>query len=189
MKNKWIFVLLLGISWGVLAEEEQNAFSSFVEPLEECPYTWSDFLMGKSCSSFLNGKQTEAISTSLTQMMHSYCAQQPIRAWADLLTTFRQNKRDLLINETLKKGHPFFRYLKVLPILLFDVSHLSPTGQTLSDQLDRIQQAIQNKDPEQVLFLMQDLSPNQQLFLLPVFNEAQRLFDFQKLLQGKGKHE
>ena len=102
------------------------------------------------------------------------------------MITFRQNKKDLLINEKLKEGETILRYLKVIPLVFFDVHKTHPVGQTLQAQLDRIQNAIQNKDPEAVLLLMQDLLPAQQLFLMPLFNEAQRLTDFKNMLEKKG---
>ena len=81
-------------------------------------------------------------------------------------------------------------YIKAIPYYLFNIHNQHPQGGTLSAKLDRIQNAIQNKNPEQVILLMQDLSPNEQLFFMPLFNEANSLIDFKKLLsESEGNND
>ena len=186
MKIKGIVLLLWGISVSAMAQEvlpEMSVSPVADEPAEQLiTYTWSDFLMGKSCEDVFSSPN-ESYTTALNKLADTYCAN-PVQAWDNLLVIFRQGKKDLLVNEALKENH--LRYLKVIPLLFFDVYHRSPKGQTLADRLDRIQQAIQNKDPDRVLFLMQDLSPTQQLFLMPLFNEARQWADFKKMLEEGG---
>ena len=187
MKNIMIILFILGLSLVAGAQEEISegiSLSPQDEAVEQAPssYTWSDFLMGKSCE---DDATILDQSGTFNKLKHTYCMG-PIHAWEDLLITFRQNKKDLLINEKLKEGETILRYLKVIPLVFFDVHKTHPVGQTLQAQLDRIQNAIQNKDPEAVLLLMQDLLPAQQLFLMPLFNEAQRLTDFKNMLEKKG---
>ena len=100
-----------------------------------------------------------------------------------LLNTFYQNKKSLLIHEFIQKNGRWVGYIKVFPYLLFDVHMSSPKGSGLLAQLDRIQNAIQDKNPKNISDLIQGLSPEQQLFFMPVLNTAMDLLDFKTLLK------
>ena len=149
-------------------------------------YTWADFLQKESCQAdflilsklhFLTQEQEK-----LKNAMMTYCVSS-ISVWDDLLTIFRQNKKNLLMDQNAKEEWFVMRHIKSLPILLLDIHNSYPTGDTLTDKLDRIQNAVMNKKPEKILLFMQDLSPNQQLFFMPLFNEVTQLIDFKNVLR------
>ena len=127
-------------------------------------------------SPFLSVQQEE-----LKNKFQKYCIGR-ISIWESLLDTFCQNKKALLIYETLQQNGRWMGHIKTLRYYLFDIHALRPIGNDLSAQLDKIQNAIQNKDMNGVVHLMQNLSPKQQLFLMPVFNMATDLLDFKELL-------
>ena len=145
------------------------------------------FFTNKSCKSsfhqldkaaFLNEKQT-----ILKDQLQKYCLKK-ITIWESLLDNFRQNKKTLLIERTLKENGILLGYIKALPYRLFDWHNKTPTGISLNAKLDRIQNAILEKDLEGVLNLMQDLTIQEQLSFISVFNEANNLVDFHKSLEG-----
>jgi len=148
-------------------------------------YTWGDFLMGQNCRTALNQLQEIPFlseeQSRLKDKMQTYCVGK-ITVWNNLLTLFRQNKKALLIDKVLKENSTVLGYIKALPYYLFDIHNTKPTGTDLSARLDKIQNAIQNKNPEEVVLLMQDLSPKEQLFFMSLFNEASSLIDFKKAL-------
>ena len=153
-------------------------------------YTWSDFLEKESCQAdflilsklhFLTQEQEK-----LKNAMMTYCVS-PISVWDDLLTIFRQNKKNLLMDQNAKEEWFVMHHIKSLPILLLDVHNSYPTGDTLMDKLDLIQNAITDKKLEKILLFMQDLSPNQQLFFMPLFNEVTQLIDFKNALRKEEK--
>ena len=150
-------------------------------------YTWSDFLEGKSCTEDFNQLNTlDFISPKqqfLKDKMQTYCMGN-ITVWDTLLSSFRQNKKALLMDRILKENGLVMGYIKTIPYQLVDIHNTHPIGADLSSKLDRIQNAIQSKNPEQVVLLMQDLSPNEQLFFMPLFNESNTLIDFKNALQG-----
>ena len=76
-------------------------------------------------------------------------------------------------------------YIKALPYYLFDIHNTQTTGSTLFAKLDKIQNAIEAKNPEEIVLLMQDLAPKEQLFFIPLFNEANALIDFKQALNGE----
>ena len=205
MKRILFMFCFLTLSLPVWAQEIQGVSVSeeFVRPSEPAimwpsepeqviftKYSWADFLSGESCQldytalnsvSFLTQEQEK-----LKNEMMSYCFS-PNAVWNSLKLTFRQNKKTLLMNQLQKNENFVMRYVKMLPLFLWDVHNTSPKGNTLTDNLDRIQIAIDDKRPEKVLTLMQDLSPNQQLFFMPLFNEVNRLIDFKQHLEREGK--
>ena len=165
-----------------------------IQPAEQptiIHYTWDDFLLGKPCDEdfyslqklpFLSPKQQ-----FLRDNMQTYClGQRRERIWDELLATFRQCKKNLLIKKTVQGNGLFWGYIKALPYFLFDLHNTHPNGNTLGNTLDFIQNAIQNKEPQKVLSLMQNLSTNEQLIFNPLFNEASVLVDFQNALKMKG---
>lgn len=151
-------------------------------------YTWADFLQGKSCREDFNALQQLSFLSpqqqALRDKMQTYCQGQ-VGAWDTLLSLFRQNKKALLIDQTLQENGPFMGYIKALPYYLFDIHNTQATGSTLFAKLDKIQNAIEAKNPEEVVLLMQDLSPKEQLFFIPLFNEANALIDFKQALNGE----
>lgn len=151
-------------------------------------YTWADFLQGKSCQDdFDQLQQLPFLSPeqrSLKDKMQIYCVKE-IKIWKTLLSLFRQNKKTLLIDNTLKKNGSFMGYVKAIPYYLLDIHHTRPVNADISSKLDKIQNAIEAKNPEQVVLLMQDLSPKEQLFFISLFNEATALIDFEQALSKK----
>ncbi|MGN0919721.1 MAG: hypothetical protein ACI4OR_03070 [Alphaproteobacteria bacterium] len=189
MKQKYLWGLVLGVSLLTSSLQAQELLLEEVKtaeiPVFHLTYTWGDFLMGNSCSADFNQLKILPFLSEqqrfLQDKMEVYCVKK-ITVWDSLLIQFRQNKKALLKDKMIKENGPFLGFLKALPYDLFDIHHYQPKGDTLFAQLDRIQNAIQDKNPEQVIFLMQSLSPNDQLFLMPLFNEASRLIDFKKAL-------
>ena len=201
MKRKYFGVLLGAvclITSNVLAQavdeelvleetQEKNILPDI--PSVQLTYTWADFLQGKSCLNDFNRLNAlDFISQRqqfLKDKMQMYCiGQKKDTAWSDLLVTFRQCKKNLLINKTLKENGVFWGYIKSAPYFLFDIHDTVPNGNTLNGKLDLIQNAIQNKEPEKVLLEMQNLQPEDQLYLTAVFNEAGSLVDFRQALSG-----
>ena len=158
------------------------------EPTLDIHYSWTDFLTAKSCTEDL--KQFQKISflsneqKYLKELMENYCTS-GVSAWKKLLNIFRQGKKNLMIHSILSQDSSLIRYLKVIPYFLFDFHNMHPTDQTLASKLDKIQNAIQDKMPEQIIFLIQELSPNQQTFLVPLLNETNQLIDLKNALQGR----
>lgn len=157
-------------------------------PVYQITYTWGDFLSGKSCLYEFNQFQQLAFLSQeqqfLKDKMQTYCVRE-IGVWNTLSTLFRQNKKALLIDTTLRENGSIMGYLKVLPFYLFDFHNMQPKGLDLFSKLDKIQNALQMKNPDQVILLMQNLSPNEQLFFMPLFNEVNALIDFKDALNGK----
>ncbi len=154
-------------------------------PAFHLSYTWGDFLMEKSCLVDFNQLQSLPFLSqeqrTLRDKMQTYCVNK-ITVWDTLLKLFRQNKKALLIHKTLKENGQIVGYVKALPYYLFDVHDQAPAGNSLRAKMDRIQNAIHTKNPEQITHLMQDLSPDEQLFFMPLFNEANTLIDFKEAL-------
>ena len=197
MKRYWLIWGLL-FSMPVMAEDiREEAFlyddASVIQSVEQPPkitYVWADFLQGKSCADDFNHLQQLPFLTqkeqALRDKMQTYCINQKQKVvWSDLLNTFRQCKKNLLINKILKENDVFIGYIKAAPYYLFDIHNTNPNDNTLTGKLDLIQNAIQNKEPEKILIKMQELSPSDQLYLSAVFNDASSLVDFQKALQGE----
>ena len=157
-----------------------------VIPSFNVTYSWGDFLMGKTCTEDFEELQTNPFLTESQEILKNkfqkYCLGE-ITIWKTVLETFYQNKKALLIHECLQKNGRWLGYVKALPYFLFDIHMLNPTGNDLNARLDRIQNAIQSKDPTMVIELIQDLSPEQQLFLMPHFNMVKDLLDFKDLLK------
>ena len=184
----WLFAYPVQAQEFLLEEALIPDVSSF-----HLAYTWGDFLMGQNCLTALNQLQDISFlseeQSRLKDKMQTYCVGK-ITIWDTLLSLFRQNKKSLLIDKTLKENGSFMGYMKALPYYLVDIHNTKPTGTDLSAKLDKIQNAIQNKNPEEVVLLMQDLSPNEQLFFMPLFNEASSLIDFKKALsESEGKND
>ena len=175
------------------SQENSQLVLETAQPVEsvamKTTYTWDDFLMGKSCNEDFHLLETLPFLSQDQQLlkdkMRFYCiGEKRNLVWSDLLNTFRQNKKNLLINKILKENGTVLGYVKAIPYFLLDIHNTSPKGNTLNDKLDLIQNAIQNKEPGRVLVEMQKLSAEDQLYLSTVFNEAGALIDFQTALQG-----
>ena len=199
MKKYWVIlgVLLPGLAGAEdlsidLPSNQSIEYQESVQPVEQnlgITYTWEDFLKGKSCDEdFHLLEELPFLSQDqqlLKSQMQTYCVlQKKNTIWSDLLTTFRQGKKNLLINKTLKENGTYLGYIKAIPYFLLYIHNTNPKGNSLNDKLDLIQNAIQNKEPGKVLTEMQKLSAEDQLYLSAVFNESSALVDFQKALQG-----
>ena len=181
-----IFISSDALSQDVFEEENIAQVVQETAPNLKINYTWADFLVGDSCQEdftalnelpFLTPEQEK-----LKNEMSTYCFA-GVSVWDDLKTVFRQSKKSLLLNQAMTEEWFIMRYVRALPVYLFDIHHTTPKGDTLEDKLDKIQNVIENKKPEKVLVLMQDLSPNQQLFFMPLFNEVTQLLDFKRELR------
>ena len=177
------------LSQEIELQEDAPVVQKVIFDTPEINYTWADFLIGESCRDdfallsglpFLTPEQEK-----LKNEMTTYCLSS-VSVWDDLKKIFRQNKKSLLLNQNAKEEWFVIRYVKMIPIYLWDIHNANPRGHTLQDKLDKIQNAIDNKKLEKVLALMQDLSPSQQLFFMPLFNEITQLLDFKQDL-GKGE--
>ena len=199
MKKYWVVlgVLLPGFAIAEdlsidLPSNQSVVYQEIAQPVEQSvgiTYTWNNFLMGEPCDKDFHLLEALPFLSQDQQLlkdkMQTYCVSpKKSGVWSDLLTTFRQGKKNLLVNKTLKENGTFLGYIKVIPYFLLDIHNTSPKGNSLDDKLDLIQNAIQNKEPEKVLTEMQKLSPSEQLYLSAIFNEASALVDFQKVLQG-----
>ena len=187
MKKTYVFFLLM-LALPALGQEAPMRSDEVLSPVEsdfQLTYTWGDFLMGLSCRDDFNRLQQEPFLTDRQEeqkvQLQKYCVGK-VTAWETLLTTFHQNKKALLVDESLKQNGRLLGYVKALPYFLFDVHFMYPTGGGVSAELDRIQNALEAKNPQEVIQLMQKLSPQQQLFLMPVFNGATDLLNFKDLL-------
>ncbi|MBO7483757.1 MAG: hypothetical protein J6T55_01375 [Alphaproteobacteria bacterium] len=198
---RYILGIVLGMMvlplWaqGIVPDEEDIIVS--IEQPEQVTYTWNDFVMDKPCSDdfyrlqnlpFLSQKQQQ-----LKDKMQTYClgytnarGQLKYTAWDNLLNTFRQNKRVLLLNKKQKENGKIWGAIKAIPTLLFDVYQRNPQQENLANKLDYIQEAIYQKDPNQVMMRMQLLLPDEQILLTAVFNEARALADFKEVLAEGG---
>ena len=187
--RKYFLEIFVGLGMFVLPAFAQDflleTLSETNIPAFHLTYTWNDFLMEDSClSDFDQLKTLPFLSEEQRQLqtkMETYCVGK-INAWKNLLTLFRQNKKALLINKTLTQNGPVMGYIKAVPYYLIDIHNTQPVGDDLFAKLDRIENAVQNKNPQQVVLLMQDLSANEQLFFMPLFNEVSNLIDFKKML-------
>ena len=190
------FFLCIGVLFSneVLSQDilsDDNFLPIVQEVVPDVPkinYTWSDFLIGESCQDdytlldglpFLTPEQE-----SLKSKMMTYCLSS-VSIWDDLRKIFRQSKKNLLINQSMKEEWFVIRYIDALPYYLMDIHRTNPQGDSLQDKLDRIQNALDDKKLDKVLVLMQDLSPNQQLFFMSLFNEISQLLDFKQELRGE----
>ena len=179
----------------VVLEDSSAELKNIVQPvgqLEKITYTWDDFLQGKSCQDDFNRLQKlDFISQEqqfLKDKMQAYCITlKRDTVWMDLLNVFRQSKKNLFVNKILRENGTFFGYIRALPYFLVDVHNTHPTGNALKDKLDSVQNAIQNKEPEEVLTKIQDLAVEDQLYLNTIFNEAGALLDFKNALKGRDK--
>ncbi len=198
---RYILGIVLGMMvlplWaqGIVPDEEDIIVS--IEQPEQVTYTWNDFVMDKPCFDdfyrlqnlpFLSQKQQQ-----LKDKMQTYClgytnarGQLKYTAWDNLLNTFRQNKRVLLLNKKQKENGKIWGTIKAIPTLLFDVYQRNPQQENLANKLDYIQEAIYQKDPNQVMMRMQLLLPDEQILLTAVFNEARALADFKEVLAEGG---
>ena len=196
MINKKVISFLLGMgffsSFSAYAQEDSLTPIQELSPKKVIQYQWADFLMGKTCSDDFNYLENQSFLTSnqekLKLSMQDYCLGK-MNVWNHLLMTFYSNKKNLLIDKTLKKNGPIMRYVKAVPYWLVNIHCFHPQGDSLTAKLDRIENAIQNRDPENVLFLIQDLTPQQQIFLISLFNEASQLIAFKKTLEQENNHD
>ena len=185
------FLLGIGLSFPLCAQE--NFSESAQEPEQKIvQYQWADFLMGNPCSVDFNRLKEKSFLTKnqekLKSAMQEYCVGKT-DVWDHLLITFYANKKNLLVDKTLKENGPIMRYIKVIPYWLVSIHKRYPTGDSLMAKLDRIENALQDRNPEKVLFLVQDLTPTQQIFLIPIFNEASQLVAFKKTLEQENNYD
>ena len=148
-------------------------------------YTWENFLNGENCSDqFAQLKGQDFLSEeeqTFMSLMGRYCAKE-VNIWSSLLSTFRQNKKALLMDLTSKEKSFVNKYLKKVLYALVDIHKKTPTGDDIHATLDRIENAIQEKNVEEVEGLISDLPDHQRLFLIPLLNETEQLINFKQML-------
>jgi hypothetical protein len=82
-------------------------------------------------------------------------------AWQEWLHTYRQEKKQLLISQTMGEISAI-KYIKVIPYFFFDIQNTNPKGNTSKDLLNKIQQAIIEHQPQEAMDLISKLPENWQ---------------------------
>ena len=100
MRIRLIFILFLGMSLSSFAQEDVPQVNPHLIVQEGQPYTWADFLMEKSCMSQLILLQDHSVGrqNDIKDKIRAYC-KDPAKVWHNLLTIFRENKKDVLMHQ------------------------------------------------------------------------------------------
>ncbi len=147
--------------------------------LPDTLYTWQDFITGKKC---LTTDQFITQNSTQIDFIRSACQNQKI--WGQWLHTFREDKKTLLIQTTMKEKSKYLKYLKVIPYLLFDMHNTQNKNSDIHGTLDQIETAILNRQPQKVLNLMTNIQDaNMQLDLHNTLLETEKLIKIQNLLE------
>jgi hypothetical protein len=124
-------------------------------------YTWADFVAQKDCREFIRGLNSNNELKELAQNLKGYCNTQKMTAWQEWLHTYRQEKKQLLISQTMSEISAI-KYIKVIPYFFFDIQNTNPKGNTSKDLLNKIQQAIIEHQPQEAMDLISKLPENWQ---------------------------
>lgn len=147
-------------------------------------YTWTDFVSEKNCQFLIQQGNDQTVSDELYQNLKPYCTTNEVTAWKDLMHLFRQEKRHLLLQQTLKKNSVYTRYFKIIPYLLFDIQKINDCGEQPIAILNQAQQAIENHQPEDYLALTKKLPDDWKKGLAKTELLAKRLELIKKQLNG-----
>ena len=124
-------------------------------------YTWADFVTQKDCREFISNLNKNSDFKDLTQLLKPYCNTNEMSAWDKWLYTFRQEKKELLVSQTLMEKSPI-KYIKVIPYFFFDIQNTNSSGSTPKDILNQIQQAIIDHQIQNAMTLTLKLPENWQ---------------------------
>lgn len=124
-------------------------------------YTWADFVAQKDCREFISNLNKNSDFKDLTQLLKPYCNTNKMSAWDKWLYTFRQEKKELLVSQTLMEKSPI-KYIKVIPYFFFDIQNTNSSGNTPKDILNQIQQAIVEHQIQNAMTLTLKLPENWQ---------------------------
>lgn len=124
-------------------------------------YTWADFVTQKDCREFISNLNKNSDFKDLTQLLKPYCNTNEMSAWDKWLYTFRQEKKELLVSQTLMEKSPV-KYIKVIPYFFFDIQNTNSSGSTPKDILNQIQQAIIDHQIQNAMTLTLKLPENWQ---------------------------
>lgn len=124
-------------------------------------YTWADFVTQKDCREFISNLNKNSDFKDLTQLLKPYCNTNKMSAWDKWLYTFRQEKKELLVSQTLMEKSPI-KYIKVIPYFFFDIQNTNLSGNTPKDILNQIQQAIVDHQIQNAMPLTLKLPENWQ---------------------------
>lgn len=124
-------------------------------------YTWADFIAQKDCREFISNLNKNSDFKDLTQLLKPYCNTNKMSAWDKWLYTFRQEKKELLVSQTLMEKSPI-KYIKVIPYFFFDIQNTNSSGNTPKDILNQIQQAIVDHQIQNAMTLTLKLPENWQ---------------------------
>ena len=116
-----------------------------------------DFLTNKDCRPLLKGLATHSEPSALYNNLKVSCLEEKPLAWDHLLNTFRKEKRQLLFHQMLKSNTSYVKYLYIVPHLLFDIQNTKPTGNRPDATMDRIEQAIIDRQMDNILPLIDRL--------------------------------
>ena len=137
-------------------------------------YTWADFVAQKDCRNFAKELEQHSQFKELSVSLKSYCNTVQMPAWKEWLHTLRQEKKNLLISQTLKDKSAV-KYIKVLPYFFFDIQNTKPNGNTPKDILNRIQQAVIQHQAENALSLILELPQDWQKALSKTTDFGKRI--------------
>lgn len=141
-------------------------------------YTWDDFLNGKHCTDadIFNTNDPE-----ISRLILSYCKHPQNDAWKHWLNSFRDIKKEFIIQQIAKENNNFIKYLKIIPYLLFEVHDTAAKGNDFTAQLNQIESAILKRDTAQAVRLIETINNDSlKLALHPILNEGKNLLKIQQ---------
>lgn len=147
-------------------------------PQTEITYTWADFLNGKHCTDadIFNTNDPE-----ISRLILSYCKHPQNDAWKHWLNSFRDIKKEFIIQQIAKENNNFIKYLKIIPYLLFEVHDTTAKGNDFTAQLNQIESAILKRDTAQAVRLIETINNDSlKLALHPILNEGKNLLKIQQ---------
>jgi hypothetical protein len=158
---------IVGTESDIIIEPENLTQATLSETSEneteeqKLDYTWADFVAQKDCREFVRGLNNNNKFKELAQNLKGYCNTPKMSAWQEWLHTYRQEKKQLLISQTMGEMSPL-KYMKVIPYFFFDIQNTNPKGNTPKDLLNKIQQAIIEHQPQEAMDLISKLPENWQ---------------------------
>ena len=147
-------------------------------------YTWADFVAQKDCREFIRGLNNNNEFKELAQNLKGYCNTPKMSAWQEWLHTLRQEKKQLLISQTMGEIS-VIKYIKVIPYFFFDIQNTNPKGNTSKDLLNKIQQAIIEHQPQEAMDLISKLPENWQKNLTKTMSIGETILKIKQELNNE----
>ena len=147
-------------------------------------YTWADFVAQKDCREFVKGLNNNNEFKELAQNLKGYCNTPKMSAWQEWLHTLRQEKKQLLISQTMGEIS-VIKYIKVIPYFFFDIQNTNPKGNTSKDLLNKIQQAIIEHQPQEAMDLISKLPENWQKNLTKTMSIGETILKIKQELNNE----